>query len=97
MADDGFAMFRIEQARHRFFDLVDQLVNDAVKFDLHAFAFRRGHSLAFDFDVETDDHCIRRACQQHVGFRDRSDTGVDDFEVDFLALDLVQRSGQCFE
>src|SRR3954449_6394128 len=41
VTDDGFAMLRIEHLRHRFFDLIDQLVNDRVKFNLHAFALRR--------------------------------------------------------
>ena len=46
--------------------------------------------MVLDFDVETDDDGIRSACQQHVGFGNRSDAGVDDLEVDFLALDLIQ-------
>ena len=41
MPIDGFAQFRIEQADHRFLHLVDQLVNDAVKLDLDAFALGR--------------------------------------------------------
>ena len=97
VADDGFAMFRVEQAGHRFLDLVDQFVNDRVKFDLDAFAFRGGHGLAFDFDVEADDDRIRGAGQQNVGFRNRPDTGVDDLEIDLLALDLVERAGERFE
>ena len=39
VADDGLAMLRIEHAGHRFLHLVDQFVDDAVKLDLHAFAF----------------------------------------------------------
>ena len=97
VADDGFAMFRIEQAGHRFFDLVDQLVNDAVKFDLDAFAFCGGHGLAFDLDVETDDDRVRCARQQHVGLRNRPDAGVNDLQIDLLAFDLAQRADQRFE
>ena len=54
MANDEFAMLRIEQARHRFLHLVDQFVNDAVEFHLHAFAFGGVHGHALDLRVETD-------------------------------------------
>ena len=77
VTDDGLAMFRIEHAGHRFFDLVDQFVNDAVKFDLDAFAFRGAHGVAFDFDVEADDDRVRSARQQHVGLGDRTDAGSE--------------------
>src|SRR5256714_15411955 len=35
VADDRLPMFRIEQTGHRFLNLVDQFVNDAVELDLH--------------------------------------------------------------
>ena len=89
VADDGLAMFRIEQAGHRFFDLIDQLVNDAVEFDLDAFAFGRADGVAFDLDVEADDDRVRSAGEQNVGLGDRSDAGMNDLEIDFLALDLA--------
>src|SRR4051812_35044328 len=54
MTDYRLAMFRIEHARHRFLYLVDQLVNDAVQFNLHAFTFRRVHGHVFNLDVEAD-------------------------------------------
>ena len=66
VTDDGFSMFGIEQAGHRFFELVDQFINDAVKFDLHAFAFRGGHRNIFDLHVEADYDRVRRARQQNV-------------------------------
>ena len=79
---------------HRFLDLIDQFVNDAVEFDLNAFAFRRVHGHALDFDVEADDDRVRRARQQDVGFGNRSDAGMNNFEIDFLALDLTERAGR---
>ena len=91
------AMFRIEQAGHRFFHLIDQFVNDAVEFYLDAFAFRRGHRHAFDFDVEADDDRVRCARQQNVGFGNRTDAGMNDLEIDLLALDLIERADQRFE
>ena len=97
MSDDGFPMFGIEQAGHRFFDLIEQFVNDAVKFDLDAFAFRGRDSHTLDFDVEADHDGVRRAREQNVRLRNWSDCGVDDLEIDFFAFDLLQRTHQCFE
>jgi len=58
VADDRFAMLWVEHLGHRVFDLVDELVNDRVKFDLHAFTFRHGHSACFDLYAESDHDCI---------------------------------------
>src|SRR5205085_1764088 len=55
---DRFAEFRVEQSRHSVFDLVDQFVNDAVKLDLNAFAFRRGDRHVFDLNIESDDNRV---------------------------------------
>ena len=97
MANDRFAMLRVEQARHCFFDLIEKLVNDRVKFDLHAFVFGRGYCHVFHFDVEADDDGVGRARQENVVFRNWPDSSVDYFEVDFLALDLIEGTGQCLK
>src|SRR5437588_2076743 len=97
VTDDCLAMFRIEQPGHRFLNLIEQLVDDAVKFDLHAFAFRGANGHAFHLDVETDHHRVRSARQQNVRLRNRPHAGVNDFEVDLLALDLAERAGERFQ
>ena len=97
MPDHGFPVFGLKQAGHRFFDLVEQLVNDAVKLDLYAFTFRGRDCHALNFDIEADHDGIRRACKQNVRLRNRSDCGVDDLEIDFFALDLLQCTDECFE
>src|SRR5207244_3411806 len=50
MTNIRFAMLGIEQPRHRFFDLVEQFIDDAVKLDLHIFALSRGDCHAFNLD-----------------------------------------------
>jgi len=39
-ANDAFLDVRFKQSGHRFLHLINQLVNDRVKLDLHAFMFR---------------------------------------------------------
>src|SRR5206468_9498547 len=39
VSNDGFAQFRVEQTGHGVLELIEQLINNAVKLDLHAFAF----------------------------------------------------------
>src|SRR6266404_9466916 len=90
VAEHGFAELRLEHTRHRVLDLVDQLVNDAVKLDLNAFALRGRDRHVFDFDVKSDDDSVRGARQQNIRFRNRPDCCVDNVEIDFLALDLLQ-------
>src|SRR5450631_3649029 len=90
-------MFRIEQTGHRFLHLVDQFVNNTVELHLNRLAFRDVHGHALDLDVETDDYRVRRAREQDVGFGNRSDAGMNNLEVDLLALDLTQRADQRFE
>ena len=88
MADDALARLRIEQAGHRFLHLVDQFVDDRVELDLHAFALGGVGGAGFDLDVEADDDRIRGGGEQDVVLGDRPDGGVDDVEIDLLALDL---------
>ena len=90
-------MFGLEQAGHRFFDLIEQFINYAIKFDLYALVLRGRDRYGFDFDVETDHDGVRRARKQNVRFRNRSDRGVDDLEIDFFAFNLLQRTDQGFE
>ena len=84
--------FRIgfEQARHGFLHLVDQFVNDGVKLDLHAFVLGFVGHAAVDPRVEAEDHGIGRGRQGDIGFGDRADGAVDDFQGDLVGLDLLQ-------
>ncbi len=59
MSNNGFAQFRVQQAGHGVFDLIEQLINNAVKLDLHAFAFCSRDRHALDFHVKADDDCVR--------------------------------------
>src|SRR5438128_6244087 len=97
MTENSFSEFRLEYSCHRVFDLIEQLVNDAVKLDLDAFAFRCRNSHVFNFGVEADNNGTRGACEQNVRFRNWPDTGVNQFEIYFLAFDLFQRGAQCLE
>jgi hypothetical protein len=97
VADDRLAMLGIEHFGHRRFDLVDQLVNDAVKFYLNGLPLGCIHGHVFDLDVEADHDCVRGAGEQNVRFRNRPDTGVNDFEINFFAFDLVEGTDERFQ
>ena len=97
VSNDGFAQFRIQQAGHGVFDLVEQFINNAVKLDLHAFAFCGRNRHGLDLHVEADDHCVGCTRQQNVRFRNRSDGRMNNFQIDFFALDLLQRVDDCFD
>src|SRR5260370_41907087 len=50
----SFSMFRLEQARHRLFALIEQFVNDAVKLHLHTLAFRSGNRHVLNLHIEAN-------------------------------------------
>ena len=54
-------------------------------------------AVALNLDVEADHDRVRRAREQDVGFGNRADAGMNDLEIDFLALDLTERADQRFE
>ena len=63
VSDDGFPVFGLEQTSHRFLHLIEQLINDAVKFDLDSFAFCSGNGHVLHLHIETDHYSIRSARQ----------------------------------
>src|SRR5205807_2675549 len=65
--NDAFSNLGIKHSDHRFFDLIDQFIDDAVKLDLNSFPLRRGCGLIFDFDIEADDDGVRSRSQQYIG------------------------------
>src|SRR5262245_61829261 len=73
VSDDGFTQLRFQQTGHGVFDLIKQLINNAVKLDLHAFAFCSRHCHGFNLHVKTDHYCLGCAGEQNIRFRDRSD------------------------
>src|ERR1700716_2715228 len=92
MTDDRFSQFGVEQSDHRLFYLINQFVNDAVEFDLHTLTLSSGSSLVFGFDIKTDNDGVRGRRQKDIRFTDWADPGVDDLQIDLLALDLIERS-----
>src|SRR6476660_2229988 len=73
VSNDGFAQFRVQQAGHGVFHLIEQLVNNAVKLHLHAFAFCSWDRHGLNFHIKTDDYCFGCAGEQNIGFRNWSD------------------------
>src|SRR5215831_18019185 len=73
VSNDRFAQLRFQQTGHGVFDLIEQLINNAVKLDLHAFALRSRDRHGFNLHVKTDDYCLGCASEQNIRFRNRSD------------------------
>ena len=83
---------RLEHALEGRLDLLDRLVDDRVVADLDALALGDVGVLALGPDVEADDDRVRRHREVDVVQRDRTDTAVDDPQVDLVAhVDLEQR------
>src|SRR3981081_1941503 len=92
MTDDRFSQFGVEHSDHCLFYLINQLVNDAVEFDLHTLTLSSGSSLVLGFDIKTDNDGVRGRRQKDIRLTDWADPGVDDLQIDLLALDLIERS-----
>ena len=83
---------RLEHALERRLDLLDRLVDDRVVADLDALAVGDLGVLALGPDVEADDDGVGGHREVDVVLRDRTDTAVDDPQVDLVAhVDLEQR------
>src|SRR6478609_8271179 len=82
---------RLEHALEGLLDLVDRLVDDRVVADLDALALGDLGVLALGPDVEADDDGVGGHREVDVVQRDRTDTAVDDPQVDLVAdVDLQQ-------
>src|ERR1017187_4454600 len=55
VADDDFLRIWLQQALHRFLDLLDQLIDDGVQPDLYILVLGRVRDTAFRFYAEPDD------------------------------------------
>src|SRR5262249_32794874 len=71
--NDIFLDDRIKQAGQGILHLVNQLINDGVKFDLHAGVFRLLGGGAVHARVETEDDALRGGRERHVVFGDGAD------------------------
>src|SRR5687767_13742944 len=89
-ANDIFLEHRIEQAGHGLFHLIDQLIDDRVKLDLHAFPL--GHIGHADIQarMETDNDRVGGGSQMHVRFGNRPDSAVNEFDGNFFGVELLQ-------
>src|SRR5215831_8626355 len=96
VSDDGFTQLRFQQTRHGVFDLIKQPINNAVKLYLDAFAFCSRHCHGLNFHVKTDDYCLGRAGEQNIGFRNRPDRRVNNFQINFFGFDMFQRIHNSF-
>src|ERR1035441_158664 len=97
VADDDFLRIWLQQAFHRFLDLLNQLINDGVQLNLYILVLRRVRDAAFRFHTKPDDDGGRGAGEQDIIFRDAADRAMDDLEFDLLALQLAERIGDGFE
>jgi hypothetical protein len=85
-------VLRLEHALQRGLDLVDRLVDDRVVPHVDAFALGQLAYPLGGLDVEADDHGVVDRGQVDVVLGDRTDTAVDDAQLDLVAhLDLEQR------
>src|SRR5262245_28544492 len=96
VSNDGFPQLRFKQTGHGVFDLIKQLINNAVKRYLDAFAFCSRHCHGLNFHAKTDNYRLGRAGEQNIGFRNRPDRRVNNFQIDFFGFDLFQRIHNSF-
>src|SRR6478609_4269918 len=97
IAQHGFAQRRREQAGHRLFDVVDEIVDDVVVADLDAVALGRGRRFLVGADGEADDGGVETLRQRHVGFGNAADAGMQDAGGDLVGAELFQRSQNGFQ
>src|SRR4051794_12309679 len=78
-------VLRLEHAAQCRFDVLDRLVDDRVVPDVDALAIRQLPDPTRGPDVEADDDRVVDRRQVDVVLRDRTDTAVDDLQLDLLA------------
>src|SRR4051794_38765012 len=78
-------VLRLEHAAQGGLDVLDRLVDDRVVPDVHALAVGQLPHPAGRPDVEADDDRVVDRRQVDVVLRDRTDTAVDDLQLDLLA------------
>src|SRR5688572_20921754 len=88
---DHFLEHWIEQAGHGDLHLVDQFVDDGVKFDLHPFALGDVGDAVVDAGMETENNALGCRREHDVGLGDRADGAVNDIQRNFLGFDFLER------
>ena len=97
MAERGLLVGDGEQARHGLLDFIGDIVNDGVQPDVHLLKLRQFRSFALRADVEPHDDRVRGRRQQHVGFRDGADSGVNDLHFHFFGAEFRKCVVQDFD
>ena len=64
--------------------------------DIDLFAVGQFRGLSFRTHVEADDDGVRSRSQQHVGFGDGADAGMQDADLDLVGAQLVQHFAERF-
>src|SRR5690625_4917380 len=84
-------IFRLEHALKGCFNILDRLVDDRVVADVDAFAIGQFVDPLGGTHVKADDDGVVDRGEVDVVLRDRTDTAVDDAQIDFFAhIDLQQ-------
>ena len=91
VAEEGFAHFRCQLARHGGFDVIDEIVDDIVIADFDARPLGRIARLARGPHVEAENNRTRCLRQADIAFVDATHGVVDDPASDFGIADLFQR------
>ena len=91
LAQDFFLVFRIEHALHGCLDIVDDVVNDSVEPDLDIGGLSLVSYSRCRSYVKADDDRVGCLGEHDVGFIDGTYAAVDDVDLDFRSLELLQR------
>ena len=96
-ADDFFFVFLFQHPFDSRFDVVDGIVNDAVHTHVDFFMFCHLAGCRIGADVEADNQSVRCRSQHDIRFIDGANTGVDDGNTDFVALNAHEGLAQGFD
>ena len=97
VAEHSLAPLGREQARHRLFHVVHEIVDDVVIADFDAGLFGGGTRFLVSAHIEADDRGTGGFGERDVGFGDAADTGEDDPRADFRRAELFQRAVDRFD
>ena len=97
VAEEGFANLRRQHAGQHGFDVVHHIVDDVVVADFDAVALGAVARLRIGADIEADDGAARGMGQDHIGFGDGANAGLQDLNRDFIGVELGQRALDGFD
>src|SRR5215467_550920 len=96
-AEHRFAQYRRQQARHCFFHVIDEIVDDVVVTDFHAIALGHFASFLVGAYVEADDRGARGLRERDVGFADTSGARQDYAGSHLRGPELFKRTRDGFD